>query len=122
MHPTAISLKRQWRVPVLAALAAVLFAVAFAASATLSRMGSSPGAVTSPKADLATGGVSTTDREIGGLQEHLRQQPSDWGSATQLGLAYLQRARDTSDPSYLPPAAGILTHAPAHPPTDTQPP
>src|SRR6266851_6798944 len=119
MHPTAISLKRQWRVPVLAALAAVLFAAAFAASATLSRLGSSPSAATSPKADLATGGVSTTDREIGGLQEHLRQQPSDWGSATQLGLAYLQRARETSDPSYLTRADGILNQALAHAPDDT---
>ena len=38
MNRIAISLKRQWRVPVLAALAAVLFAVAFAASATLDRV------------------------------------------------------------------------------------
>ena len=64
MHPIAISLKRQWRVPVLAAIAAVLFAVAFAASATLSRMGSSPSAATSPKADLAMGGVSIGDGAV----------------------------------------------------------
>jgi tetratricopeptide (TPR) repeat protein len=119
MNLTAFSLKRRWRVPVLAALATVLFAVAFAASATLSRMGSSPTVASPPKADLAAGGVSTTDRQIGALQDHLRQQPSDWRSATQLGLAYLQRARETSDPSYLTRADGILNQALAQAPADT---
>jgi tetratricopeptide (TPR) repeat protein len=120
LKTSAISPKRQWRVPaLLVAVATALFAVAFAASATLSRMGSAPSAAMAPKPDVAAGGVSTTDRQIGGLQEQLRQQPSDWRSATQLGLAYLQRARETSDPSYLTRADGILNQALAQAPDDT---
>jgi tetratricopeptide (TPR) repeat protein len=120
LNPIAISLKRQWRIPTLIASAAVLFAVAFAASASLTRLGSSPIAPTTPKADVVVpGGVSATDRLIGTLQEQLRQQPADHASATQLGLAYLQRARETSDPSYYTRADGILGQALAQAPDDT---
>jgi tetratricopeptide (TPR) repeat protein len=120
LNPTAISLKRPWRISALVALAAVLFAVAFVASASLARLGSAPiAATTSPRTDVVPGGVSATDRQIGTLQERLRQQPSDQRSATQLGLAYLQRARETSDPTYYTRADGILNQALAQAPDDT---
>jgi tetratricopeptide (TPR) repeat protein len=54
---------------------------------------------------------SVTDQRIGALQERLRQEPNDQSSETALGLAYLQRTRETSDPSYLSRADGVLHQA-----------
>ena len=68
--------------------------------------------------DVVPGGVSPTDRQIGALQEHLRETPDDQRSATQLGLAYLQRARESSDPGYYTRADGILRQALAAAPGD----
>jgi tetratricopeptide (TPR) repeat protein len=45
---------------------------------------------------------------IAGLQERLRVVPEDWGSWATLGLAYVQQARVTADPSYYPKAEGAL--------------
>src|SRR5919199_4302839 len=63
-------------------------------------------------------GVSATDRMIGALQERLRQQPSAAASATRLGLAYLQRARETSDPSSYTRADDALQQAYSQTPED----
>ena len=41
----------------------------------------------------------------------MRQQPIDAASATQLGLAHLQRARETSDPSFLTRAEAAFNEA-----------
>jgi tetratricopeptide (TPR) repeat protein len=68
--------------------------------------------------DVVPGGVSPTDRQIGTLQERLRETPADQRSATQLGLAYLQRARESSDPSYYTRADGILRQTLAAAPAD----
>ena len=95
-----------------------LFAVGVAASLALSQ----PSLRTSPtdrQVDVAPGGVSPTDRQIGALQERLRQQPADHTTATRLGLAYLQRAREASEPSYYTRADGILHQALAATPDDT---
>ncbi len=114
LNLTAMSTKRQWRIPALVVFAAALFGAALLASTAITRQvqqvsrGATAAASTS---DVVPGGVSTTDRQIGALQERLRQQPADQKSATQLGLAYLQRARETSDPSYYTRADGILTQA-----------
>ena len=43
---------------------------------------------------------ASTDTLIGSLQERLRTNPQDWQSFSQLGLAYLQKARETGDPTY----------------------
>jgi tetratricopeptide (TPR) repeat protein len=64
-----------------------------------------------PVAQLPAPSVSTTDERISALQDHLRQAPNDSQSATALGLAYLQRARESSDPAYLTRADGILHQA-----------
>jgi tetratricopeptide (TPR) repeat protein len=119
----AMSTNRQWRIPVLVACAAVLFGAALVASSLVSRqvqqVSRAPSSATTPPSDLGPGSVSSTDRQIGVLQERLRQQPSDQKSATQLGLAYLQRTRETSDPSFLTRADGILHQALAQAPEDT---
>ncbi|HEV7665952.1 MAG TPA: tetratricopeptide repeat protein [Chloroflexota bacterium] len=111
--PAAPFLLRQRRAAILAALAAALCVAAFVLSATLGRLVQPSAAPSiSKQSDVAVnGGVSATDRQIGALQDRLRQQPTDRQSATQLGLAYLQRARETSDPSYLTRADGILHQA-----------
>ena len=48
------------------------------------------------------------DATIATLQEHLRANPSDWRGLASLGLAYIQQARVTADPSYYPKAEGVL--------------
>src|SRR5258708_4524435 len=120
LNLTALSTKRQWRIPALVAFAAALFGAALITTNVVSRQlnqvsRATPSMSTS---DVVPGGVSTTDRQIGVLQERLRQQPADQKSATQLGLAYLQRARETSDPSYYNRADGILNQALSAAPED----
>jgi tetratricopeptide (TPR) repeat protein len=43
---------------------------------------------------------ASTDRLIDNLQASLRSKPEDWQAYSQLGLAYLQKARETGDPTY----------------------
>ena len=45
---------------------------------------------------------------ITSLQQRLRALPTDWRSFASLGLAYVQEARVTADPSYYPKAQGVL--------------
>src|SRR5690349_24350286 len=62
--------------------------------------------------------ISPTDLRISQLQDHLRADPHDARGATTLGLAYLQRARETSDPTYLSRADGLFHQALAIDPHD----
>jgi tetratricopeptide (TPR) repeat protein len=101
------------------ALVALLFAAAFAASAELTRLTAPETTNVQQRGEFARAGVSATDRQIGSLQERLRQQPNDQQAATRLGLAYLQRARETSDPTYYARAEGILQLAESQAPQDT---
>lgn len=106
-----------------AALGVALFAAAFLISSTISRLTTTPAsnAPSAPAAmrDVGRDGVSATDRRIGVLQERLRLQPTDHLAATRLGLAYLQRARETSDPTYYSRAEGILQQSFAQAPDET---
>ncbi|GAC1314300.1 MAG: tetratricopeptide repeat protein [Chloroflexota bacterium] len=68
---------------------------------------SSPVSHTTEPATTAVG-ISATERQIGVLQDRVRQYPSDPASATRLGFAYLQRAREVGDPSFLTRADGVL--------------
>jgi tetratricopeptide (TPR) repeat protein len=45
---------------------------------------------------------------IASLQTRLRSLPDDWGSWATLGLAYVQEARVSADPSFYPKAEGAL--------------
>ena len=51
-------------------------------------------------ADSASRTGASTDKLIQSLQDRLRANPNDWQSYSQLGLAYLQKARETGDPTY----------------------
>ena len=48
------------------------------------------------------------DQIIASLQQRLRVLPDDYRSYASLGLAYVQQARLTADPSYYPKAEGVL--------------
>ena len=43
---------------------------------------------------------ASVDQQIQALQDRLQANPNDWQSYSQLALAYLQKARETGDPSY----------------------
>ena len=43
---------------------------------------------------------ASIDGQIQTLQNQLRSHPDDWQAYSQLGLAYLQKARETGDPTY----------------------
>jgi tetratricopeptide (TPR) repeat protein len=45
---------------------------------------------------------------ISSLQDRLRALPTDWRSLARLGMAYVQEARITADPTYYPKAKGVL--------------
>ena len=55
---------------------------------------------------------------ITSLQQQVRQVPGDWRSAASLGVAYIQEARVTADPSYYPKAQAILETSLRIDPTD----
>ncbi len=54
---------------------------------------------------------SSTDGAIETLQSRLRQDPNDQPAYTQLGAAYLQKARETGDPTYYGKAESALLRA-----------
>ncbi len=60
----------------------------------------------------------TTDQTMQALQTHLKAVPEDWDSYSQLGLAYLQKARETGDPSYYPKAEQAFQKVLGHNPED----
>ncbi len=101
------------------ALTVALFAAGLLASTSITRLATPTTPSSTQRSDVTREGVSATDRQIGSLQERLRQDPTDQPAATRLGLAYLQRARETSDPSYYGRAEGILQQAYAAAPSDT---
>jgi tetratricopeptide (TPR) repeat protein len=61
---------------------------------------------------------ATTDQTIQALQARLKSIPNDLDSLGQLGLAYLQKTRETGDPSYYPKAEMAFNTVLAANPTD----
>ncbi|MGZ4133423.1 MAG: hypothetical protein ACXVWF_10265 [Actinomycetota bacterium] len=57
---------------------------------------------------LAPAISGSLEQIIGNLQSRLRVLPTDWQAFASLGLAYVQQARVTADPSYYPKAQGVL--------------
>lgn len=51
------------------------------------------------------------------LQDHLADVPGDYDALAQLGVAYVERARITVDPTYYPKAEGVLRRSLALRPT-----
>ena len=66
--------------------------------------------VAAPTADTLLAPVlgGSLERTIENLQTRLRTLPTDWRSFASLGLAYVQQARLSGDPSYYPKAEGVL--------------
>jgi tetratricopeptide (TPR) repeat protein len=61
---------------------------------------------------------ASTDKQIEALQDRLRAHPNDWQSYSQLGLAYLQKARETGDPTYYQKTEEALEKALSFQPDD----
>src|SRR5262245_43036525 len=54
---------------------------------------------------------SRTDRNLATLQQYVRDNPSSARNRTLLGTAYLQKARESGDPSYLGKAEELFKKA-----------
>ncbi|RAJ38435.1 tetratricopeptide (TPR) repeat protein [Kitasatospora sp. SolWspMP-SS2h] len=70
--------------------------------------GGAPAPERPPGQDTADTGLAG---DIRGLQEHLRSTPDDALAMASLGLAYVQQAKITADPSYYPKAEDVLTRS-----------
>lgn len=68
--------------------------------------------------DASSRASASTDQQIQTLQGRLRSHPQDWPSYTQLGLIYLQKARETGDPTYYQKTEEALNTALVHQPDD----
>jgi tetratricopeptide (TPR) repeat protein len=68
--------------------------------------------------ETASRAAASSDRLITDLQAQLTANPNDWPAYTQLGLAYLQKARETADPSYYQKAEQALNTVLAREPGD----
>lgn len=62
--------------------------------------------------------VVTAAQQIEALQGYLRAQPEDASAYTRLGEIYLQRGRETGDPTYYSKAEGVLQEALRRRPTE----
>jgi tetratricopeptide (TPR) repeat protein len=79
----------------------------------------SPQTAPEPAAILAPGGGSL-EQTIASLQDRIRSIPTDWRSMAGLGLAYVQEARVTADPTYYPKAEGLLARSLGSHPHDNE--
>ena len=61
--------------------------------------------------DAASRVNSSIDAQIQTLQNQLKVNANDWQAYSQLGLAYLQKARETGDPVYYQKSEGALNEA-----------
>jgi tetratricopeptide (TPR) repeat protein len=69
-------------------------------------------------ADSTSRTSASTDAQIETLQERIRINAEDWQAYSQLGLAYLQKARETGDPSYYQKTQEALDKALSFQPDD----
>jgi tetratricopeptide (TPR) repeat protein len=98
-----------WTSMLVVLMGGLLFTGTFLGSSALTQIVRLPVAATDLASlnDSVDGAVSRTDRGIGALQERLRQRSSPRGQ-TELALGYLQKARETGDPTYYTRADGLL--------------
>jgi tetratricopeptide (TPR) repeat protein len=59
----------------------------------------------------AAGAGTAAGAEVARFQAELRRRPGEPRLLTQLGIAYVARARETADPTFYVKAAGVLTQA-----------
>ncbi len=62
-------------------------------------------------ATAQTGGAALTDSQIAAYQDKLKVKSDDTTSNARLGLAYLQKAREVSDPTYYGKAEAVFKKA-----------
>jgi tetratricopeptide (TPR) repeat protein len=108
-------LKRMLRVAVVGGLAMAMFGAG--AVGVLLRGSSSPPAAAPALPERASAAEApvlafgSLSELIDGLQARLKAVPGDWRSFAELGLAYVQEARVTADPTYYPKAEGVLARS-----------
>jgi tetratricopeptide (TPR) repeat protein len=104
-------MRRTRRVVAVVGLAVALFGVGAVALPGLVRQGRpappASGVVAALQARPVIQASSLAD-VVSSLQQRLRSDPGDWRSHATLGLAYVQQARITADPSYYPKAQAVL--------------
>ena len=82
-----------------------LILVAVAAATVLGGIiGPAPTSPASPADHPPQAAVDLLERRIAEAQQRLRRVPGDWSAWAELGLAYLEHARITADPTYYPKA------------------
>jgi tetratricopeptide (TPR) repeat protein len=94
------------------ATAAIVFAAVFLALRALDGSGTglpSGGAELGARATIPPG--ATTDQRIAALQAQVRAAPADPEGYGELGLAYLQKVRESGDASFYPKAEGVFHKA-----------
>ena len=103
-------MKRVARIGGAALLAAMLFVAGGIGLFRSGGDGADAHAASTTSADtlLAPAISGSLEQIIENLQSRLRVLPTDWQAFASLGLAYVQQARVTADPSYYPKAQGVL--------------
>ena len=95
------------------AAALLSFIAVFAVMRALSSS-SSPPAVVAGSGEVARAGLlpgATTEQRIGSLQAQIRGGADGAENYADLGLSYLQRVRETGDPTLYAKAEGVLRRA-----------
>jgi len=103
---TALKSKRA-----LLGLAAALAAVATILASGLLRGDEPPAGKDAAQVASVAGTGSSTDRLIAGFQRRLKDNPEDFSSYVNLANAYLQKVRETGDPSLYAKAEDLLDRA-----------
>ncbi len=108
-------LRGLWIVAAIFAMAAVLFAAGglglLDRRSPSSATGSGPTASGLAGVDAASSVRGAAAGSIAGLQARLRRVPGDFVAWASLGLAYVDQARVTGDPTYYPKAEGALARS-----------
>ncbi|MDT7536661.1 MAG: hypothetical protein QOI82_246 [Actinomycetota bacterium] len=102
-HSTTRWLRRTALGAAVVGLAVSLFVVSAA-------VGAPPSQPPAPAAPTPASG-DPLSRSIAGLQRHLKASPNSFAAWSDLGLAYVQQARLTADPSYYPKAEGAFARS-----------
>jgi tetratricopeptide (TPR) repeat protein len=92
-------------------LAATLAAVAAILASGLPRGDEPPAGKDAAPVSSVAGSGSSTDRFIAGFQRRLKDNPEDFSSYVNLANAYLQKVRETGDPSLYAKAEDLLDRA-----------
>lgn len=105
------------RVVTFAVSVLLLLSITWAIAGIRNSLASSSGATNYDVNTLSRTGASTDD-QIHSLQDQLRANPNDWEAYSELGLAYLQKVRETSDPTYYLKADMVIQEALKQQPDD----